>query len=170
MVNLMMMGTAPGLRCSAVAPEVWKAQGYKNPASALEVPFQPAHNTSLSFFQYMNDVEPEMGSRFHSAMEGWGKIAQDLTLTCFPFNEVLNGEKVVFVDVGGGKGNLMKKILGTWPGLKGRIVVQDQVSTLEDMGGQTVEGIEFMAIDFFEAQPVKGIFSFPPTFSLETGD
>lgn len=139
-----------------MAPDVWRAQGYKSPESALQVPFQKAHNTDLSLFQYMNDVEPVMGSRFHSAMEGWGKFTQELTLDTFPFNEVLGEEQVVFVDVGGGQGHMMKKVLARWPGLKGRVVVQDQVSTLEDMGGRTVEGIEFMGSDFFEGQPVKG--------------
>ena len=104
----------------------------------------------------MNTVEPILGSRFHSAMEGWGKFTQELTLDTFPFNQVLSNEKVVFVDVGGGQGNMMKKVLARWPELKGKIVVQDQVSTLEDMGEKTVEGIEFMASDFFEEQPVKG--------------
>jgi hypothetical protein len=89
-------------------------------------------------------------------MEGWGKFTQELTLDTFPFNEVLGEEQVVFVDVGGGQGHMMKKVLARWPGLKGRVVVQDQVSTLEDMGGRTVEGIEFMGSDFFEGQPVKG--------------
>ena len=161
MADLMMIGTGPGFCSAALAPDVWKSQGYVSPHSTLQVPFQKAHNTDLSLFQYMNTVAPVMGSRFHSAMEGWGKFTQELTLDTFPFNEVLKNEKIVFVDVGGGQGHMMKKVLARWPGLKGRIVVQDQVSTLEDMGGKTVEGIEFMGSDFFEGQPVKGMFCHP---------
>ena len=111
-----------------------------------------------------------MGSRFHSAMEGWGKFTQVLTLDTFPFDKVMSDEKIVFVDVGGGQGHMMKKVLERWPGLKGTVVVQDQVSTLKDMGGKTVEGIEFMGSDFFESQPVKGKHSTPSAaLRLEKG-
>ena len=106
----------------------------------------------------MNTTDPVMGSRFHSAMEGLGKFTQVLTLDTFPFNEVMKDEKVVLVDVGGGQGHMMKKVLARWPEIQGNVVVQDQISTLEGMGGKTVEGIEFMGSDFFEGQPVKGKF------------
>jgi hypothetical protein len=120
------------------------------------VPFQRAYNTNLSMFQYMNNVEPIKVSRFHSAMEGLGKFTQLRSLDTYPFNEALRDEKTVFVDVGGGQGHMMQKVLARWPEVKGRVVVQDQVSTIEDMGGKTIEGIEFMGNDFFEGQPVKG--------------
>lgn len=160
--------TAPGFRSTALAPDVWRSHGYTNPDSALKVPFQKAHNTDLSLFQYMNTVDPVMGSRFHSSMEGWGKFTQLLTLDTYPFNEALRNEKTVFVDVGGGQGHMMKKVLARWPEVTGRVIVQDQVSTLEDMGEKMGEGIEFMGNDFFEGQPVKGKRTQCPNPVLQT--
>jgi hypothetical protein len=60
----------------------------------------------------------------------------------------------VFVDVGGNVGHQTQRLIKAHPGLKGRVVVQDLPETVG--AAPVVEGIEFMAHDFFTAQPVKG--------------
>jgi hypothetical protein len=89
-------------------------------------------------------------------MEGWGKFTMELTLNTYPFNEVLKKAEVVFVDVGGGKGHMMKKVLERWDDLNARIIVQDQLEILGDVLGSKEGQLEFQGHNFFKTQPVKG--------------
>ena len=81
----------------------------------------------------------------------------ELTLDTFPFNEVLQRQGTTIVDVGGGRGHMLKKIRTRWPNLEARIIVQDQPSVLEGIENEEV-GFEFQMHRFFDPQPVKGTF------------
>jgi hypothetical protein len=145
-----------GLTSSAAAFELWRSQGWKNPSSKSVLPFQKGHNTDLGFFEYLSTVDTDLGQRFNAAMAGLGAYTQVLTLDTFPFNEIMEKEDTVFVDIGGGQGPMMKKVLARWPGMKAKIVVQDLPHTIQSADAEGT-GIEFMAHNFFEEQPVKGI-------------
>jgi hypothetical protein len=45
-----------------------------------------------------------------------------------------------------------------FPGLKGRVIMQDQQHVVDAWGATTDTGIEAMVYDFFTPQPVKGTF------------
>jgi hypothetical protein len=149
-----------GLTCSAVATDLYHSQGWKNPSSSYLVPFQKGHNTELNFFEYLSTVDIDLGHRFNNAMAGLGTYTQFLTLDTFPFNEILQKEETVFVDVGGGRGPMMKKVLARWPGMKAKIIVQDLPHSVETADAEGT-GIEFQAHNFFEEQPIKGISLLP---------
>lgn len=84
-------------------------------------------------------------------------------LDVFPFQEEIEGwkggneERVLMVDVGGGFGQQSVGLRKKYPGLKGRVVLQDLPATIGRLGGG-LEGVEVMAHNFLEVQPVKGQF------------
>lgn len=60
------------------------------------------------------------------------------------------------VDVGGGQGHDLAEFRARFPDVEGRLVLQDQASTLDRAGGIVPTDVEVMAHDFFTEQPVKG--------------
>lgn len=62
-------------------------------------------------------------------------------------------EKILFVDVGGGRGQSLKAFRKHMPGLKGRMIVQGLPKVVEDQ--TTTYGVEAMAHDLFSHQPVR---------------
>jgi hypothetical protein len=78
-----------------------------------------------------------------------------------------HADRVVFVDVGGGKGHAIKAICSEFPGLPlGRFVLQDRpeviaaAKALDDPGLREVQTME---IDFHVSQPVKGQYLYCPS-------
>jgi hypothetical protein len=61
---------------------------------------------------------------------------------------------VMLVDVGGGFGHQAKLLKDTFPNIPGRLIVQD----LHQMKGEDIAEIEFQAHDFYQEQPVKGMY------------
>lgn len=79
----------------------------------------------------------------------------------FPVTEKLvvrDPEKeVAIVDVGGGLGQVLVSLKQRFPGLKGKMVVQDLPVVVDSIKpGDLPEGVEAMGVDFFKEQPVKG--------------
>ncbi|RYP49870.1 hypothetical protein DL768_004486 [Monosporascus sp. mg162] len=62
--------------------------------------------------------------------------------------------KTVFVDVGGGLGHQSARLVGRFPELKGRVVLQDKDTTVQLAG--KLDGVDCRAHDFFTEQTVKG--------------
>ena len=62
-------------------------------------------------------------------------------------------EAIMFVDVGGGMGHEGLALKKRYPHLPGRFVNQDLPQVVTD---QLLEGIESMAHDFLNQQPLKG--------------
>ena len=74
-----------------------------------------------------------------------------------PFDKLVgktDPETVTFVDVGGGIGKSSAELKEKFPGVKGRIINQDQEKAIS--AGVKVEGVEHQIADFFAEQPVKG--------------
>jgi hypothetical protein len=68
-------------------------------------------------------------------------------------------DRVLVVDVGGGKGQALKGILKATPGLPpSRCVLEDLPEVVEAAGRDDAElaGVQMVAVDFFKEQPVKG--------------
>lgn len=62
---------------------------------------------------------------------------------------------VLLVDVGGGRGHDLQGFQRRYPHLKGRFILQDLSRVINSLDN-SLEGIERMAYDFFESQPVQG--------------
>lgn len=77
-------------------------------------------------------------------------------------------ERVVLVDVGGGQGQALVAIKEEFERLPmGRCVLQDRKEVIEAMEKEGSEGLREVrkgVVDFFEGQPVKGEFFYPPFF------
>lgn len=65
-------------------------------------------------------------------------------------------ERAVFVDIGGGTGQQCIALKDRFPGLPGKVILQDL--PLVVAAAVIPEGVEAMAYDFFTLQPVKGEF------------
>jgi hypothetical protein len=81
----------------------------------------------------------------------WFDVAP-FTQEVSPFNP----ERAHFVDVGGSIGHQCARLKAKYPNLPGRIILQDLPETIK--AARPIEGVEFMAHDFFKPQPVKGMF------------
>ena len=73
--------------------------------------------------------------------------------------ERLSGQKsdenrILVVDVGGGRGSILQDLRRMRPDLQGRLIVQDLAKEID--GRETAEGVEGMTFDFMQLQPVKG--------------
>ena len=73
------------------------------------------------------------------------------------------GERPLFVDVGGGKGQAIVAIRKEFPGLPlGRCVLQDRPEVIAAdaaLDEEDLRGVQRMAMDFHKEQPVKGELS-----------
>jgi hypothetical protein len=80
----------------------------------------------------------------------------------YPFDKMLtpgpvDENEIVLVDVGGGRGQALERILKAFPKLYGRCVLQDQTNVIEEArdAGLSLR-IDLQAASFFEPNPVKG--------------
>jgi demethylsterigmatocystin 6-O-methyltransferase len=136
-------------------PAFFKQNGYRNTTDGKNCPFQLAHNTELSAYEYMA-TKPELATDFATTLANLRSGASDW-LDVYPIQEetrYLDPQRVVFVDVGGATGSQIAALKERYPQLPGRFVLQD----LPYMLGKAtpIEGMEIQAHDFFTPQPVKG--------------
>jgi hypothetical protein len=76
----------------------------------------------------------------------------------YPVERLIDGsnhhpEAVLLVDIGGNQGHDLEKLQANYPGLPGRLILQDMpkiVSIVEK------PGIEAMGYSFLDPQPIKG--------------
>jgi demethylsterigmatocystin 6-O-methyltransferase len=103
-------------------------------------PYYKQHPEQLSYFQKLMSV-PRDGD--------W--------LDVVPFAEEaadVRPDRALFVDIGGNIGHQSKRLRSKYPTLPGRVIVQDLPETVHV--ATPAPGVEFMAHDFFTAQPVHG--------------
>ena len=148
-----------GISAVVKLPEFLRNTGFKNPTRSTECAWQLAMNTGLSFFDWLKE-HPERLRNFNTTMTGRSQFVNPW-FHVFPVKEKLtpespaDSEPVLLVDVGGGKGHdllAFKQYLGRMEA-PGRFVLQDLPETVKDIDGQS-NGIEVMAHDFFDTQPV----------------
>ncbi|KAF2677135.1 S-adenosyl-L-methionine-dependent methyltransferase [Lentithecium fluviatile CBS 122367] len=147
-------------RSSCKAWEALKLPEFKNSNAPGKTAFNLAYNTDLEIFQYLSEVEPEIGKRTKVAFASGTKVNTDEFLGVYPWAREGNAK---IVDVGGGVGG------GTMPVIKAfkdlRLVVQDIPDTHpnferiwnEEYPDAIKEGrVKFAAHDFFTPQTEEG--------------
>ncbi|KAB8068436.1 O-methyltransferase-domain-containing protein [Aspergillus leporis] len=140
-------------------PDFLARTGWQNPEDYHHSAFHLGAHTELGFWEYL-EADPEKLQVFNNGMRSQATVkAFD---SSYPFEAELNatlvdGEEVVLVDVGGGRGHALERIKQRFPGLRGRFVLQDQKAVIDDAiaGGLSSE-IEAQAASFFEPNPVRG--------------
>lgn len=139
--------------------ESFRENGYKCPTDSLNCAFQRAFATNLSFFEHM-EQDPERLRDFNKFMTGT-RGSRNHWSDWFPVeNEILSTipgaeNDILLVDVGGGKGHDLERLLSRYSQTKGRLVLQDLPDTINCIQ-QLSPDIRRMPHDFFTPQPVKG--------------
>lgn len=125
--------------------------------------WQIGRQTPHSFYTWFEQPEnAEAAEKMHAFLfaqfQGIASWLDDIDFTgLYARGAVAND--VVFVDVGGGKGQECEKLRKKVPDLTGRVVHQDMSGPLER--APAIDGVEKMAYDYFTEQPLKGINSTP---------
>ncbi|GAB1198414.1 hypothetical protein APSETT444_007733 [Aspergillus pseudonomiae] len=139
--------------------EFLRRQNWQNNFRLRNNPYTFVHNCEgETMFEHISKF-PDRFTTFNEAM-----VAQDsglIAIGLYPFVEELSSlaseDTATIVDVGGGRGHILRQIKESAPELRGRFILQDQASVIADNGMETQPlGIEAMAHDFFQPQPIKG--------------
>ena len=107
--------------------------------------------------------EPGRVACFAAAM----KFAEELVpvFGMYPFERLVDttfpDNLPLIVDVGGGRGQVMKAIKDALPTLKGRLICQDRPEVLATVDKDDIGKVEKLPHDFFEPQPIKGRHIYP---------
>lgn len=141
--------------------EFLRQKNWKNEITLRNNPYSLVHNCEgKTAFEHLYE-NPSNFRRFNESM----KAADSMLVTTglYPFTQELgplaSDDTVTLVDIGGGRGHVIRQIKETEPDLKGRFILQDQASVIENNGDEIQKyGIEAMGHDFFKPQPVKGTF------------
>ena len=109
-----------------------------------------------NFWEVLNST-PERIKQFSDGMSLFS--AMQPVVAMFPFEESLlpgsSPDRVLAVDVGGGRGMAMLEIRKNCPRLQGELVLQDRPYVLDDIKPEDLPGVTKMPHDFFDEQPVK---------------
>ncbi|KAM7191679.1 S-adenosyl-L-methionine-dependent methyltransferase [Rhypophila sp. PSN 637] len=137
-------------------PAYLKKIGYKNPTDETYTAFHEGWNTRVPPFQWMSE-HPEQLAHFHKYMALRRQVELSW-LTVYPVLEETKGlsdpERALYVNVGGGIGHQCAQFREKYPEIQGRVILQDLPATIEQ--ALPTPGVENMAHDFFQPQPVKG--------------
>ncbi|TGO50597.1 hypothetical protein BCON_0180g00230 [Botryotinia convoluta] len=130
---------------------------YKNPTDPQNTAVQTAFNYQNKYLFRILGEKPETAQAFATLMSTWAEgtsLMQDL----FPIARFLaegdSSISALWVDVGGGYDQKTVALRAAFPELEGRFVVQDLDHIVSGAGRK--EGIEYVAHEIFNEQPVKG--------------
>lgn len=149
-------------------PAYLRENKYQNPANIMDTPMQFVHGSKgeLNIFQLLHKFGWMQG--FEDMMKAWTKDLKhwsDEQGGFYPVHQRLvqgarkGPDEVFMVDVGGGQGTDILKMLAYHPqeGLPGCLVLQDLPQLINAIpSGHLPEGVEAIGYDFFTPQPIKG--------------
>ena len=152
-------------------PDLLLSTSHQNPSSTSRTALQVAFATDLAPFKWF-PTQPQRFAHFQALMTVNRNASTWLSV--FPLSSQLADwdspaaeNQALFVDIGGGFGQqcqaLKASVAASGPVLKGRIILQDLPPVIAR--APALEGVEMVAHDFFEEQPVKGTCHFL-TFEL----
>ncbi|KAL4804202.1 S-adenosyl-L-methionine-dependent methyltransferase [Aspergillus unguis] len=141
-------------------PAFLKKTNYRNPTSASDTAFSLGYNSELDFFQHVQR-EPITARQFNNHMGVYAQgRARWMDPGFYPVQEQLieganiTKDDVLLVDVGGSFGHDLLEFHRKWPGVPGRLVLQDLEQVVASV--KDLPSIEVTGHDFFTEQPVKG--------------
>ncbi|KAK0630990.1 O-methyl transferase B [Bombardia bombarda] len=145
-------------------PDFLKQNGYKNPTDETNTALQLGWNTRKPPFELMLELPGAM-EHFHVYMTLRRQVALSW-LAVYPVEEETaalsdsdsdsdsDKERPLYVNVGGGSGVQCAQFRDRYPHIPGRVILQDLPETVAQ--ALPTPGVENMAHDFFEPQPVRG--------------
>ena len=154
----------------AKLPEYLASISFRCPEDPDNALFQYALSTKLNIFQWL-ETQPEQLAAFSAynatSTKRRGPVLRAALSALLPpkgpgtpsegapFEE----DEILLVDVGSGRGQVLGDFRKERPDLVGRIIAQDLPKVIA--GREVVDGIEHIAFDFFQLQPVKGDYTHP---------
>ncbi|KAJ5948668.1 S-adenosyl-L-methionine-dependent methyltransferase [Penicillium verhagenii] len=144
------------LRATACVSEFLEARGYKSPDDAYDTPFQSAFDTNLHHFEWLAQ-NPEYQHAFNTVMEHGNRAVEgEQWYDFYPWEERLgsDADRVLLVDIGGGKGHDLTRFKEK-KNPAGRLIVQDLPEVIQDIQAP-LTGIDAQGYSMFEPQPVRG--------------
>jgi hypothetical protein len=145
---------------SVQTPAFLRKHGFKDISDLEKNPTIDVYGSN--FFEELS-ADPRREANFASAMS-IQDAAPSFMFPTFPYSESFDdfqdevkrgGSEVFLVDVGGGKGQYLNRLLKEVPGLPGRKIFQDLPSVIANVDHNETAA-EPMGHDFFTPQPVKG--------------
>lgn len=163
------IGLGDGLTCASyeytlktlvALPSYFQDAGYKEPVDVTNAPWNFCNNTSLPFFDWLDQPGNENARRDFDKSMSLDCVRQHWFETT-PASEILgsayDAESILMVDVGGGNGENAYRLHTAYPNLVGQLVVQDLPKTINEATKRGYPAkIELMEYDFFTTQPIKG--------------
>jgi len=147
-------------RVYASMPSYFAGNGYKNPAKAMDGPWQHAHGPG-SAFKWFNE-RPEHVEALNTYLFAQGS-ERPSWIDMYPVHDRLiegldvSGASSALIDVGGGIGNYLEEFRTKVPEWAGRLVLQEQEVMVNIAQGVGLNSkIEATVYDFFTPQPIKG--------------
>ncbi|PWY95090.1 O-methyltransferase [Aspergillus sclerotioniger CBS 115572] len=143
--------------------EFFRQKNWKHEISPRSNQYTFAHDCEgKTMFEHVAQF-PDRLSRLSDAMTASDSNLP--TVGIYPIAEELgplaSDDTVTLVDVGGGRGHVIRQIKESAPDLKGRFILQDEAHVIQNNGDENEKyGIEAMAHDFFQPQPVKGALAY----------
>ena len=124
----------------------------------LNTPLQKAFNSKSHFFPLMKEkgILPSFDTFMTVQKQGRPNFAD-----FFPVkSQLIDGfhtakEAVMFVDVGGGRGQEILELRQKVPDLPGRTILQETPELVGSL--PETAGVEIMEHDFFKPQPIRGM-------------
>lgn len=138
-------------------PDSLRETGYRDISSNTSTVFQKVWETKDPGFVWLQH-NAEKFSHFNKWMQVQREGIPDW-LSQYPIEQETKGwraEDPLFVDVGGGLGHQCAGLRERYPNIPGRVILQDVPQALAQ--AVPLENVEMMAHDFFQPQPVKGLF------------
>ncbi|PWY74271.1 S-adenosyl-L-methionine-dependent methyltransferase [Aspergillus heteromorphus CBS 117.55] len=141
------------------AHEFLRQQGWQHDIRLRSNPYTLVHDCEgQTMFEHISQ-SPARATRLNDAMVAEDSLLAEIGL--YPFAQALgplaHPDTPTIIDVGGGRGHILKQLRTSLPDLPGRFILQDRASVLADNGpDMTAHAIEPMAHDFFQPQPVQG--------------
>ena len=141
-------------------PEFLRVTNHRCPEDDQNTAFHYAYKTSKDTFGWFTD-HPENLKYFNDYMA----LRRDASLSwlaVYPLEkhaDNLSDERALFVNIGGGVGHQCAEFKAAYPKLPGRVILEDLPHTIEK--ALPTPGVENLAHNFYEPQPIKGEYSDP---------
>ena len=133
-------------------------QSWKENANPGSLPVELALTNGLPIFDYLGQPRNATCLSYAAALMGHWKEGTPDWLSVYPLDieaRSLDPERALFVDLGGGLGHQCRLLRERYPDVNGRVILQDRPEVLNS--APPIDGVEFVAQDFFQEQGIKGI-------------
>ncbi|KAH8817518.1 o-methyltransferase [Xylogone sp. PMI_703] len=160
----MRKGAIPGIYR---LPEYFAHNNYANPTDPMNGPFQYANSTSEHWFTWAKKQTNHVFENFNNHMSAYNQGRPSwMDPGFYPLEDQLfkretlgehTPDLVTWVDVGGGVGHDLQKLVSCFPEAPGRFILQELPIVIKQARGNTLSRkIELMEYDFFAEQTIKG--------------